>query len=201
MRRSGSARHAVKPPPGPLDPIVEEEIDKLAGTLAHSQTDAKAVLSDPARTDRIPSITNRLNQTSLDPLVQAMLSRPEIYEALLAQALSTEEAEAPETQLARAVDALATMHREARSEDLSRSAERQSEAHIAETLREVVEALRNVVADQQKQAEAFRSALIELRTTRQPAGAEPAKGTTLLTTRAAAPAPAKPTKKQGGPLR
>ena len=147
-RRSSASSHAVKPPPGPLDPIVEEELDRLATQYADSQRDAEAVLSDPARADRIRSITNRLNQSHLDPLVRTVLSRPEIYAACLAEVLAGEEEDASEARLARAFESLVDLeHKHAQREVSARTDERASEAQLASAIRDVGDAINAMISE------------------------------------------------------
>lgn len=183
-RRSSASSHAIKPPPGPLDPIVEEELHRLATQYADSQLDAEAVLSDPARVDRIRSVTNRLNQSHLDPLVRTVLSRPEIYAACLAEVLAGEEEDISETRLARAVEALVDVeHNQAQGEIRARTDERASEAQIASAIRDVGQAINAMVS--------------ELRATQVPAQTQAAPPLTAAEPPTAGPAPS-PKDRRGG---
>jgi hypothetical protein len=189
-RRSSASLHAVRPPPA-LDPIVEQELERLAAQYASAQRDAEAVLSDPARADRIRSITNRLNQSHLDPLVRAVLSRPEIYETCLAEVLASEEEDAPDARLARAVEALVDVgHKQAQVETRARTEERASEAQIASAIRDVGQAISAIVTVQEKQAETLHAALSELRATQGAAGSPAAPPVTTAEAPPAGPAPA-----------
>ena len=190
-RGSGASRPAVKPPPGGLDPIVEEELDRLAAQYGDSQREAEAILSDPAYAERIRSITNRLNHAPLDPLIRTVLSRPPIYETCLYQALATEEADDPEARMAKAIEALAQREdAEARRDDLARADERLSDARIAEAMQDIGEALGKIAAVQEQQTEALQTALVELRATRPPGvsqGAPVTAGDEIATTAEALP--------------